>query len=668
MATSPTARASAVDTAQMATMSAVALTCFTAGDYERARQCLKELESSQDPRVLYNTAVLDFYRKSSCCDPSIVLSATVALLPADVGEDARMALAASSDVAPPLASTLTSLTHPPVLAALRTAMGFVPIFNVAVVAYQSGHVFVADKFVTHLFSHVEAMEDWLAFRTCFLAIDLNLRKGDLGMVGRVVKFVERLVPALATNPAGNVATSADDQLASTSNVEVNGEPSGFPEPSVHFEKVTPPWHGARTSVLSLPTSLPELKFCMHMYAARLGAAQGDAKLLRKESKGAVVFANDCGTCPTAAALLIKAKLDLNAAKVLRVMESIHSQAPARVQEAVRPLLLNNLGVIHHRLGRHALASLYFERSRTAFSALSSKGISLENSSRLNTFSMVARGRDSHVTYNLGLQHLQLGHFRVALALFCSCARSDEVLSSRSAMLWIRISECCIGEANKMVEQDPVSYLRGRGRCRRYVLKTPRKPDAALMQYAALCARTALSVIDKANPPSTSFPSSVSGDDIAESEGLRQRCSALVLIAYATLHFDPHAAIAACDELVTCSRPGDSDHAVLGRLYGAEALCMLGRPDDAADRLSPLLAMSGTSMAAGREGAFVNVALAHTLRGDMAAAVRAAKAALNVTAKIPPGSSPRRNALMVAAYVSLRDGNMDAARQILSSTR
>lgn len=185
-----------------------------------------------------------------------------------------------------------------------------------------------------------------------------------------------------------------------------------------------------------------------------------------------------------------------------------------------------------------------------------------------------------------------------------------------------------------------------------------------MQYAALVARTALAIMDSS--PVASATSTA--DEVAVSSANRHRCAALALIAYSTLHFDPGSAIVACDELVSCSRPGDSDHAVLGRLYGAEALCMLGRPDEAVERLAPLLAMSGASFADGREGAFVNPALAHTLRGDMSAALRAAKAALKVTAGSAANEAPRRNAIAVAAYVSLRNDNLQAAKHILSASR
>jgi tetratricopeptide (TPR) repeat protein len=625
------ANAAAPDTAAITDLAAAALSAFTAADLNLAAACLSNLHSlatatPPDLHVQYNTAVLNFYREHDCRDASSLVAATIDLLP-----EALQAGALRS----PLPAALDLVSSPYVLTTLRARAGFIPIFNAAIVAYHSGALFTADKLATFLFSHVEAMEeDWLAMRTCFLLVDILLKTGQLNRVAGTLAYVEGLF-------ASGAAASS------------------------RFTPVAPPWRGSAVSVMTLPKTPSEVLGCMHLYAARFGAAQCDAKLLKKESKSAVVSSNDDGSCPTAAALLIKAKFDLSASKALRVMESIDAQSPVRVRAAVRPLLLNNLGVIHHRLGRHALAALYLEQSRSAFSRLFiSEGVADKAKVERPLLTYLARARDTHVAYNLGLQHMQLGHFRSALKLFSECARSDEVLASQSSMLWIRIAECCVAEASTARSKAPIAQARGRGQHRRYILRASAETDLSVMQYATMSARAALAIMDRSPVAS----SATAADDVTAATANRHRCAALALIAYTTLHFDPAAAIVACDELVSCSRPGDSDHAVLGRLYGAEALCLLGRPDEAVERLAPLLAMSGAGFSDGREGAFVNAALAHTLRGDMSAALRAAKAALKVTVGAAANGSPRRNAIAVAAYVSLRNDNVEAAKHILSASR
>jgi tetratricopeptide (TPR) repeat protein len=713
-------------------LSAQALDAFVQGDTSSARRCLNDLVATTssvalstsstssplpggavgrgDPRVLGNSAVLAFY-ESGYRDATPLLRAAADLLPDDLrpppysGGD-------SGDSHPPQAAAeaaaesesdassgqdvalIDALARPAAAAAIRARAGFVPVFNAAVVAYQRGRVAAARALTTYLYAHVEAMEDWLALRTCCLAIDVNLRTGDVTTVARIIAFVEQLVPALSSHPHNhnnnnNNSSPATGAVASvTTTTTTTGTKAAMADPTVgaiqsqsavHFKAVAPPWHGPALSMISLPKSLNELTFCMHIYAARLNAATDDLRMLRKEAKNAVVLSEDTGNCPTAAALLVKAKLEFNSTKSLRVMESIRTQSPPRVLACAQPLLLNNIGVIHHRIGCHALAAVYLERARDAFEALfmhagnGAAGLSKPSGTSGGYVpSIMAHAHNTHVSYNLGLQHLQLGNYRAAIAMFGNCARHDEVLASTSAMLWIRIAECCVAEANSSIQHNPLAELRGQRQGRRFVLKSQVEGDISLMQYAALSARAALHILDQSdagsrtNSPATAADGAASGGRTSPPVGRvgEQRCAALALVAYTSLHFDPSAAITACDELVSCSRPGDSNHDVLGRLYGAEALCKLGRPQEASDRLAPLLAMTASSMAEGREGAYVNAALAHALCGDIAASSRAAKAALKVTEHCPADRSPRKNAIMVAAYVSLRDRNMEGARQAL----
>eukprot|EP00171_Calliarthron_tuberculosum_P006997 IDg6997t1 len=53
---------------------------------------------------------------------------------------------------------------------------------------------------------------------------------------------------------------------------------------------------------------------------------------------------------------------------------------------------------------------------------------------------------------------------------------------------------------------------------------------------------------------------------------------------------------------------------------------------------------------------------------MSTAVRAAKAALKVTGGQEKKETPRREALLVSAYVFLREGDLDGARNVLHQLR
>lgn len=629
-----------------------AQSAFTSARFDDAKRLLDEFANTLAPqsvthlRVRYNEAILNFYHSGLSTDPLSLLQATVDMLPVEL----RPASTSS------LEKVLNLLVSSKSVVAIREKSGFIPLFNVCVIAYQSSRVEQAAIIGSYLFEHVEAMEDWLALRTCCLLIDVNLRLGSASTVRRVMDYVETLVPTLNQSHASTDADGTARELDAVS----------------QHMKVAPSQTGFKYSCLALPASLSDVKFCMHTYAARLSAAHEDVRSLKKEAKSAVSCSEDDSRCPTAAALVIKAKMESNATKVFRIMESIRSQATPQVFAAAKPLLLNNLGIVHHKIGCHAVAAAYLDLAWKSFNELfrdlgfpSKDG----HATAYRPFSIIARSRDSHVTYNLALQHMQLGNFRTALSLFGICAKSDGILAKSSPILWIRMAECCVREACSGRESYFPAFVRGNGQARRFVLINAPEASVEAMRYAAVCARAAVELISlKKSSLSALNDSSAQQSSPLPRESMhastQQKCHALSLLAYTCLHFDPSAALAASNELVTCSRLGDSNHAILGHIYGAEALCVLARPNEATDRLSPLLTMAGTTIAGGREGAFVNASLAHALQGDMAAAARAAKAALKVTASTSSNRSPRREAVQVAAYISSRDGNMEGARQLL----
>lgn len=597
---------------------------FVSGEFARAEDCLGALSSANgqgraDPLCEYNAAVVRFYGTHKGRDATPLLVTAL-----------KLSGRADANESEPLGELLARVCQPQTTAQVRTTLGLVAIYNVGVIAYNRGFVAHAGTLARFLFSHVEAMDDWLAIRVCCLVIDSQLRSGDVEFVSRVVTYAERLTAdgVSAGGGDGELASGASGSLA-----------------------VTPEWDGAEASLVALPQSAGDLKFCMHLYAARLYAALDDSKAFRKEAKSAVTHSDEHGRSPTAGALMVKARMEPNAAKVLRIMESIHSQTRARERRALEPLALNNLGVILHRTSKHAAASVCFQRARMAFDELLPRGPPPQAHRPL---SALATAADTHVAYNLALQYVVLGEFRAALGMFAACARSDEVFATSSPIVWLRMAECCARVATEQARPAAASLVRGRGRGRRHVLQPAPRADPALVRYGVVCARAALEILDRR--ASAAAPA----DE-------QLRCHALALIAHGTLDADPAACVAACNDLVERSRPGDSDHAVLGRLYGAEALCRLGRPNEASDRLAPLLAMSSTGLTTGREAAFVNAALVHDLRGDAAAAARAAKAAVKVTEACPPRHSPRIDAVQVSAYITLKDNNLDAARTQLRAS-
>lgn len=146
-----------------------------------------------------------------------------------------------------------------------------------------------------------------------------------------------------------------------------------------------------------------------------------------------------------------------------------------------------------------------------------------------------------------------------------------------------------------------------------------------------------------------------------------RGAAWTLIAYASLSFDAMAVVRACDRLNKLyARMPEHERWKLAQLYAAEALCMLNRPKQAVQRLSPLLNGSFHLDAHVREAAYVNMALTHVCANDMVNADRAARVALKMytSAESPTHRDIRKQAVIVSSYIFLRNGDTEAAREVL----
>ncbi len=639
-----------------------AFSALLAREFSRSLELLATITKSLAPasrsRVAHNAAVVNLYAAGGpgCPDAhphirDLVLAAVAALPESERPKSIRQFFSETTRNRSALNTVLSSC-------------GGVHLFNLAVIAYNSERINAAAAIGDVLYANVEAMEDWLALRSCFLLIDVYLRHGDPAKAASAGAYAERIIPGFSGSVGSTAAADAT-------------RPALFP--------VAPPWKGKTAALLEPPVSFEDAKFCMHLYNARLSAALEVGKNLRKDAKSAVVAAEDSAGRPTAAALLVKARLEPSVQKGLRILASVGAQTPQETRKKVLPIALNSLGVLHHRLGKHALAASYFEQSRrgllSAIESLSEGSEKWEGGAKDDDciLSVTRMPHNTHVTYNLGLQYMLLGQFRQALAMFSTCARADEVLAASSPQLWIRMAECCLADGNNELEKSKKVVLAGRGRGRRLILRTESRPDGAQFQYAAACARAALAILDlakgrdagrrrEAGGASENGGKGADGSGADAQTDAQLRAVALALVSYACLEFDANAALAACNELVSFCSGFDSERAVLGQLYGAEAQCILGRPDDAAERLAPLLSMRTAAHSAMRDSAFVNVALAHCMRGDLSTATRAAKAALKVTTGQEKKETPRREALLVSAYVFLRDGDIENARQVLHMLR
>lgn len=609
-----------------------AFTAFLASDYSTAEKTLSTLSpTTDDPRLAHNLLITRFYASRTTQNLNNILHFVASHLPSSPSIAALLTLAAE---------------NPAALKPILSKLGPVTLYNVAAIAYTRGALRTAAAITNLLYSNVEALDDWLALRLCFLLADIHLRIHDVSTAAAVTTYADRLIPQFTR-------TDSTQQL--------------------EIPRLAPEWPGRATAVLEPPASYEDAKFCLHIYNARVSAATDGTKN-RKDAKSAVVAADDSDARPTAAALLVKARVEASLSKGLRILASVSTQSPPHIMRKVRPLALNSLGVLHHRLGRHALAACYFEEARRAFADL------FGDAAGVATMSAV---QDSHVCYNLALQYMKLGDFGRALELFSISARKDPTMAESDPLLWIRMAESCVAMDLGGDEKRQMLAVEGSGRGRRMIVRAQPRDQGLAMEYASACARGALAILDKqkvpteaASPRKSAKTAALGGKQENSEDDLptvRQgpsdtqlRGAALCLLAYSSLAFDAQAVIDACDELNKLYPQSEDKRALLGRVYAAEALCQLGRAEEAANRLAPLLVVNEPSESNLREAACINIALSHMSSGDVNAASRAARAAFKFMNSSRQPHNLRKQASFVVAYIHLRSGETDSARQVLRS--
>lgn len=646
-------------------MASEALQAFIQRDFAEAQQALLSLSNAtsenlydpkaeiDDPRVKHNALILQFYSKQTEESLITFLSFIANTLPKDKRP---------KEVEQLFMSTILDTTA---FHFLHARLGSVSLYNLAVIAYHHALIKPAERIATFLYSKIDALEDWLALRLCFLLIDIHLRLVDIPAATIVASHAEKLLPRFVKTDV----VDEDNQALTPSEIET----------------LATHWNGRKSTILETPTSYEDAKFCLHIYNARISVFSDGSRSNRKEAKIAVDAADDTESRPTSAALLVKARVEQSYSKGLRILASIITQSASQktLMNKVRPLALNSLGVLHHRLGRHALAACYFEQSRRCFLDLFSENTDTEKEEKKSavTLNLLTFAKDSHVCYNLALQYMKLSDYSRALDLFTICARRDPLLATESAILWIRMAECCIGLEWNGADRKQALSLEGQGRGRRMVMRVQDKRDELSIQYAATCARAALDILDlqnqaKVNMNNEGVKESDHNGRVSETntevqrkssqvsaKELQLRTSALTLLAYSSLSFDPATTVEACNQLRKIYPKGDSEQGMLGYLYAAEAFCKLNRPEDAANRLSFLFSMNVTTDSNIRDAAKINLALTHAANGDLVKASRAAKLALEQTRTSP---KRRREAIFAASYIFLRSGETESARVLLRS--
>eukprot|EP00731_Ephydatia_muelleri_P026277 Em0018g377a len=358
---------------------------------------------------------------------------------------------------------------------------------------------------------------------------------------------------------------------------------------------------------------------LHPLKARFHLLHKNVKACKKEVKS---IAGTAGNTPCAH--YFKANVEYlrrNFKKALKVLCSApHMPVATDAGECLASFYFNNLGCVHHQLGKYSLAAHYFKKAIE------------ENDAALNGFPPLDRatplsGRPLNVLgvncrhvilYNLGLQQLFAGY---TMAAFDSLLEVVQVFHSNPC-LWLRLAEACIASDAKNLDdlsaaqrnRSPVirmSFGMGlhhklavvpvQARIKEHFMYDAHPHSAAMpaptLEFASVCLRNALFLLP---PMSTDRAPSSEGKDgghdvsvsalpgppIQKEKISNLRNAVLVCLSYVYHALgDPVTALGYAQQLLSTPQlPGGLKF--LGQLYAAEAFILLDRAQEALQLLNP----------------------------------------------------------------------------------
>ncbi|CAG9764189.1 unnamed protein product [Ceutorhynchus assimilis] len=287
-------------------------------------------------------------------------------------------------------------------------------------------------------------------------------------------------------------------------------------------------------------------------------------------------------------------------------------------ESFKVMLNNNMGILHHALGKHHLACFYFQTALKEdiriYKAMKRQG---RNDNLLYT---LGGSKYHEIMYNLGISLLYAGKAETAFDCMIVCLRRYH----RNSRLWLRIAECCIAVHKKSNEEDfdfqkkqneLISEVIGNGDLRKIILTSNLSKDKKYntesqssaipvpsLEFAVLCLRNAFLLIPDvdagdtleeplfvipgttpAPPPSHSLsPSSPPG-----SHGIQTlKNSILVASAYVYLCLGDYITALRYSKELLAQQKVCGAHKLLAHLYAAECLISSDNFTEAMEHLDP----------------------------------------------------------------------------------
>lgn len=388
---------------------------FAAHDTKTTLSALQQVRKQRDndPKVLHNLAIAE-YMDGGQRDPRKLLNTLEGLK--QRLEDARSEAEFGEGDA--LGDTDPSLTA----------------YNMAVLLYQQKQYARCRTLLEDMFTNIEPIDEFLAFKLCFLLLDVYLLQRQAERAAEVLAQLEKSYAAL-TKMDGDKQNGEAEGAA----VGATGATGGADGKGAAGED----WPNKRSSRRP-PTDITpeEVRSALSLYKAKLALMARSSKSSKREIKTTL---NACAQNTTG--LFLKCNLEWQRQNYRKAIKLLNNSCQTTEREKnVSALYFNNMGCIHHCMRRHQAAAFYFTRALQENDTLYSDA---KEGHSLPTFSC---DRRCELEYNRGLQYLFLGRPEAA---FTSLMVALDLLHSQPR-LWLRLGEACVGAHVQQQTQQQAS--------------------------------------------------------------------------------------------------------------------------------------------------------------------------------------------------------------------
>eukprot|EP00124_Ichthyophonus_hoferi_P000444 Ihof_evm15s16 gene=Ihof_evmTU15s16 len=458
-------------------------------------------------------------------------------------------------------------------------------YNSALISFALRQYQATAAILDDLIRYLEAADESLARKICFLHLEtcLALRQPERGV--RVLAWLEKLV---------SVGEKEREMKEKEKEKESGAKEGGAKEEKEKINGNDPIGQD----------DLQILRFQIHLYKAKLHLATKSMKLCKREIK--LCLNASTQQC---AGLFIKGNFEYLRQNYRKSIKLLNSCGTLQDNPVMSVLYFNNLAVIHFQMHKYNMASFYLNKAFEYHDKLRNEGKATKQGP-----SVIPCDLRYELAYNRGLQLL---HSSQPLAALKAFSLSLGLYHDRPRV-WCRMMEACVLADSLKLKEERTNYKTpvcrktvGTGANRTLILPpslapfTPFSTESGklnpepTLQYGYWCARNALSLLDKKAPVDTSSETPGQGmtsptlatQSSAQSESESNeandvRLTVLINMAFISLSLANYqSALDSCKRVLE-NKNASSMHRHQAHVYSGEAHILLGQIDEAMTLLNP----------------------------------------------------------------------------------